>query len=75
VAAAIFRSGEDYLELFDDVHSEAEDRFISIGPIGRDLGVVVWTENEDDIVRIISARRATALERKLYIEYMRLNNE
>ena len=32
-AQALFESG-DYLEIFDAEHSEAEERFIAIGPIG-----------------------------------------
>jgi uncharacterized DUF497 family protein len=33
-ASELFRSGVDYLEQFDDDHSDLEDRFIAIGPIG-----------------------------------------
>ena len=29
----LFTSGVDYLEIFDDEHSQDEDRFIAIGPI------------------------------------------
>jgi uncharacterized DUF497 family protein len=38
-----FISNVDYLEIFDDAHSEVEDRFIAIGPIARGLVLVVWT--------------------------------
>jgi uncharacterized DUF497 family protein len=31
----------DYLEIFDDAHSDIEDRFIAIGPISRGLVLVV----------------------------------
>lgn len=68
-AQALFTSGEDYLELFDDAHSDTEDRFIAIGPIARGLVLVVWTEWEDEVVRIISARWATPFERNLYINH------
>jgi uncharacterized DUF497 family protein len=34
-AAELFRSGSDYLEIFDEAHSDSEDRFIAIGPISR----------------------------------------
>ncbi|GDX81751.1 hypothetical protein LBMAG42_35620 [Deltaproteobacteria bacterium] len=68
-AQALFASGEDYLELFDDAHSDTEDRFIAIGPIARGLVLVVWTEWEDEVVRIISARWATPFERTLYINH------
>jgi len=52
-ASELFTSGADYLELFDDAHSDDEDRFIAIGPIRRGLVLVVWTERDEDVVRII----------------------
>jgi putative transcriptional regulator len=42
-ARQLFESGADYLEIFDSQHSESEDRFIAIGPMGRGLVVVVYT--------------------------------
>ena len=69
-ASELFTSGVDYLELFDDVHSEDEDRFIAIGPIRRGLVLVVWTERDEDVVRIISARWATPTERRLFRAHM-----
>jgi uncharacterized protein len=36
-AAELFRSGTDYLEIFDETHSGDEDRFIAIGPIEKGL--------------------------------------
>lgn len=68
-AQELFLSGDDYLEVFDDAHSDAEDRFIAIGPIARGLVLVIWTEREEDVVRIISARLATPTERTLFIAY------
>jgi uncharacterized DUF497 family protein len=68
-ASELFTSGIDYLELFDDEHSEAEDRFIAIGPIRRGLVLVIWTELDEDTVRIISARWAKKREQLLYREY------
>ena len=65
-ARALFTSGVDYLEIFDDTHSDDEDRFIAIGPIARGLVLVVWTERDDDAVRIISARMATKREQALF---------
>ena len=69
-AQELFTSGCDYLELFDDVHSSTEDRFIAIGPILRGLVLVVWTERVEDVVRIISARWATKRERQMYVKAM-----
>ncbi len=68
-ARELFRSG-DYLEIFDAEHSEIEERFIAIGPIGRGLIVVIWTEAEADEIRIISARMATKFERHIYGSHM-----
>jgi len=55
----------------DDKHSEQEERFISIGLSTQcRLLLVVHTEQitQDDtiVIRIISSRKATALERKYY---------
>jgi uncharacterized DUF497 family protein len=69
-AATLFTSGVEYLEIFDEVHSSIEDRFIAIGPIERGVIVVVWTEQVTDAIRIISARLATAREIDLYHEHM-----
>jgi uncharacterized DUF497 family protein len=65
-ASLLFESGVDYLELFDENHSDAEDRFIAIGPIKRGVVFVVSTEVVEDTLRIISARWATKRERAAY---------
>jgi uncharacterized DUF497 family protein len=65
-ARRLFESGANYLEIFDAAHSELEDRFIAIGSIDRGLVVVVYTESEDDLIRIIGARLANKRERALY---------
>jgi uncharacterized DUF497 family protein len=70
-ASELFTSGTDYLELFDDAHSDDEDRFIAIGPIRRGLVLVIWTERDEDVVRIISARWATPSEQALFRSHMR----
>jgi uncharacterized DUF497 family protein len=69
-ASELFTSGEDYLEIFDAAHSDDEDRVIAIGPINRGLVLIAWTERDEDVVRIISARWANPREKKLYLEYM-----
>lgn len=69
-ARRLFESGVDYLEIFDAEHSESEDRFIAIGPIDREVVVVVYTEPEEGLVRIMGARRAGRRERDLYRSYM-----
>jgi uncharacterized protein len=65
-ASELFASASDYLEIFDEAHSESEDRFIAIGPIRRGLILIVWTEIDDEAIRIISARWADAREQALY---------
>jgi uncharacterized DUF497 family protein len=69
-ARRLFESGADFLEIFDAEHSEFEDRFITIGPIDRGVIVVVYTEREEDLIRIIGARMATKREQALYGSHM-----
>lgn len=52
------------IEIYDEAHSMDEDRYITIGWAG-DVLFVVYTERSDKI-RLISARLATAKERRLY---------
>lgn len=66
----LFESGEDYLEIFDAEHSEAEDRFIAIGPIDRGIVVVVYMEREENLIRIIGARFANKREQELFRSHM-----
>lgn len=70
-AQELFLSGRDYLEIFDEVHSELEERFIAIGLITRGLVLVIWTEREEDTIRIISARWATSREEALFNQWNR----
>lgn len=43
-----------------------EERWIGIGWIQRLIGVVVYTERSGDVIRIISARKATKNEVRMY---------
>jgi uncharacterized protein len=72
-ASELLTSGVDHLEIFDDAHSVDEDRFISIGPIRRGLVLIVWTERQDDHVRIISARWANRREQALFRAHLTRN--
>jgi uncharacterized DUF497 family protein len=65
-ASQLFIADVECLEIFDELHSDDEDRFISIGPITRGLVLVVWTQRVDDVIRIISARWATKREALRY---------
>lgn len=62
-AAKVFLD-EDRLEIYDEVHSTEEDRYITIGRAGEIL-FVVYTERTPKI-RLISARLAAPKERRLY---------
>lgn len=70
-AIDLLSSGVDYLEIYDEEHSREEDRFIAIGPVAGRIVVVVYTEGPDDAIRLISARRATRQEIRLYQENMK----
>ena len=67
--AALVFGDENRLELYDEAHSEYEDRYITIGTIQGTIIVlyVVYTEHTDSI-RIISARCATRREQEVYYE-------
>ena len=54
------------LELLDEREDYGEDRYISVGLIKGLVGVVVYTEQHNDIIRIISARKATKQEVRNY---------
>lgn len=56
------------LALRDDREDYGEDRWISIGWIKSLMGVVVYAERRGDLIRIISARKATKQEAKYYVE-------
>ena len=72
-AARVF-GDENRLELYDEAHSDTEDRYITIGVIDGITYVVlvVYTEREET-VRLISARKATQRERRAYYEYSQRN--
>ena len=59
---------ENAITIYDDEHSENEDRFNIIGMSVklRELIVCHCYRNGDEITRIISARRPTKTETKLY---------
>lgn len=52
------------IEFYDDDHSGDEDRYNTIGMV-REVLFVVYTER-NDTTRIISARKATPRERRIY---------
>ena len=56
------------MQFFDDDHSEAEDRFVLLGQSFslRTLMVCHCYREAEDMIRIISARKATPKERRIY---------
>jgi uncharacterized protein len=63
-------SDEHGLLIDDPDHSEAEERFILLGmsASARTLIVCHCYRSSGDVIRIISARRATAAERRSYTD-------
>lgn len=62
---------DDYSRVFyDEEHSEKEDRFLIIGKsrFEKILIVVHCYHKESQLVRLISARKATLRERRVYEE-------
>jgi uncharacterized protein len=54
------------IENLDATHSDVETRFLIVGVSSRRLLAVVYTETESQAMRIISARKPTREERKVY---------
>jgi uncharacterized DUF497 family protein len=55
-------------QTFPDYH-ESDERLISVGcSAAQRLLLIVWCERSDDVIRIISARKATPRERETYEE-------
>jgi len=70
MATAVFRD-ENAITIFDDSHSENEDRWVTIGMDSetRTLVVVhtfIELDKQNCNIRIISARKATKNEQKIY---------
>ena len=62
--AALVFADEERIEYFDKLHSFDEDRYIVLGCVHGIL-YVVYTMREE-AARIISARMATPVERRIY---------
>ena len=65
--AALVFGDDERLVLYDEKHSYDEDRYITIGSVKECVIVlfVVYTEKED-VIRLISARKANNAERRKY---------
>ncbi len=68
--ASLVFNDENRIEFYDDGHSSDEERYITIGMVNHVAIVimVVYTER-DNVLRIISARKATKKETEEYYGY------
>ena len=55
----------------DDREDYDEERWVGIGLLLKIVGVVVYTERAGDVIRIISARKATKQEVKGYEKHIK----
>ena len=56
------------MQFFDEPHSSEEDRFVMLGmsSAARLLTIVHCVREADDVIRLVSARKATRNESKYY---------
>lgn len=65
-AATVF-SDPNAIELHDEDHSDKEDRWILVGlSVKTRVLIVVFAEKEDEVIRIVSARKAVKEETDQY---------
>jgi uncharacterized DUF497 family protein len=65
--AALVFGDENRIEKYDELHSENEDRYITIGLInGTPIVVMVVYAERGTLTRIVSARLATKREKEAY---------
>jgi uncharacterized protein len=69
VASKLLTHDEPRLEIYDDRHSQEEDRFVAIGRIAQGIIVVIYAEPSDDLMRLISARFATRREKQAFLRF------
>ena len=78
-APFMFFSDVEAITIFDEAHSDNEDRWITIGRIkNTEIIVVIHTErihSRKEYIRIISARKADKDETKEYYESIKGRNE
>ena len=67
VAARVFLDPRR-IEIYDDREDDGEDRWITIGAVEAAVLVVVYTVRDEggEVIRLISARRVNAQEKRAY---------
>jgi uncharacterized protein len=53
----------------DDLQDYGEERYVGMGLLDGRIVVVIFTQPDEDTVRVISLRKATSYERQQYYEY------
>jgi uncharacterized DUF497 family protein len=57
--------------IFEDLHrSYGEQRFVALGMLSEIVVVVAFTEPEEDLIRVISMRKAIRNEQQIYFEQL-----
>lgn len=59
------------LVYLDERKDYGEDRYLGIGLLDGRIVVVIYTEPGEELVRIISLRKALSHERKRYEQYLK----
>ena len=54
----------------DERFDYGEDRWVGIGFLQNGVAVVIWTERQNNVIRIISARKANRYERQRLEQYL-----
>lgn len=67
IAATVF-GDPNSITIYDETHSQIEDRFVTIGLSVYGIVLVVVHADRGNRIRIISARKATAKEKRQYEE-------
>jgi uncharacterized protein len=54
----------------DDRSDYGEDRWFGLGFLYSNIAVIIWTERQNDVIRIISVRRANRHEQQRFEDYL-----
>jgi uncharacterized DUF497 family protein len=56
---------------FDEREDYGEERYIGIGLLNNRVVVIVYTEPDEETIRVISLRKALSYERRRYEQYLK----